>query len=267
MPHAKHAGAKIYWEQEGAGPPLALAAGLGGSAAWWEPNRAALAARFTLILFDQRGTGRSSRVKVKSIEQMAGDLVAVLDDAGVASAHFLGHSTGGAIGVAAALDHPGRLKSLLLYASTTHGDAYRRRIFDLRRRLHQGLGPDAYARYSTLLMYPPYWINANDERLAEIERESARALGSAAVQASRLDAILEFDRRAELERIGIPTLVLCADDDILAPRYFSETYARLIPEAHNRWEPRGGHALSRTEQERFDRIALEFFTAAETNRF
>lgn len=263
MPHAKHAGAKLYWEMEGSGPPLALAAGLGGSAAWWEPNRAALAKHFTLLLFDQRGTGRSSRVKVKSIEQMAGDLAAVMDHAGVACAHFLGHSTGGAIGVAAALDHPGRLKSLLLYASTTHGDAYRRRIFELRRRVHEALGPEAYAQYTSLLLYPPYWINANDERLAASEREGARALGSPAVQASRLDAILAFDRRAELGRIGIPTLVLCADDDILTPRYFSEAYARLIPEAHNRWEPRGGHALSRTEPERFNRIALEFFTAAE----
>ena len=243
-----------------------LAAGLGGSATWWEPNRAALAARFTLILFDQRGTGRSTKVKVKSIEQMAGDLVAVLDDARVESAHFLGHSTGGAIGVAAALDHPGRLKSLLLYASTTHGDAYRRRIFELRRRVLEALGREAYARYTSLLLYPPYWINDNDERLAALERASARALGSPPVQASRLAAILNFDRRAELGRIGIPTLVLCADDDILAPRYLCETYARLIPEAHNRWEPRGGHALSRTEPERFNRIALEFFSAAELNR-
>ena len=86
------------------------------------------------------------------------------------------------------------------------------------------------------------------------------------MQASRLQAILDFDRRAELGRIGIPTLVLCADDDILTPRYFSETFARLIPEAHNRWEPRGGHALSRTEPERFNRIALEFFSALELNR-
>ena len=265
MPQVKHAGAKLYWEMEGSGPPLVLAAGLGGSAAWWEPNRAALATRFSLLLFDQRGTGRSSRVKVKSIEQMAADLIAVMDDAGVAAAHFLGHSTGGAIGVAAALDHPGRLKSLLLYASTTHGDAYRRRIFELRRRVYEALGREAYAQYTSLLMYPPYWINANEERLAAIEREGARALGSPAVQASRLAAILAFDRRAELGRIAIPTLVLCADDDILTPRYFSEIYARLIPEAHNRWEPRGGHALSRTEPERFNRIALEFFTAAETS--
>lgn len=265
MPITTRDGAELYWEQMGAGPALVLGAGLGGAASWWEPNRSALAERFTVVTFDQRGTGRSSRVPVVSIGQMAADLIAVLDAAGIEAAHYLGHSTGGAIGVAAALDFPGRLRSLLLYASTTHGDAYRRRVFALRERLLAALGADAYAQYTTLLLYPPYWINANAERLATMEKHAALALGPAEVQAGRLAAILEFDRRAELGAIRIPTLVLCADDDILTPRYFSEEYARLIPGARTRWEPRGGHALSRTETATFNRIALEFFTAAENS--
>ena len=264
MPTTTRDGAELYWEREGAGPALVLGAGLGGAASWWAPNRAALAERFTVITFDQRGTGRSSKVPVASIEQMAADLIAVLDAAGVDAAHYLGHSTGGAIGIAAALDHPGRLRSLLIYASTTHGDAYRRRVFALRERLLAALGADAYAQYTTLLLYPPYWINANADRLAAMEKQAAGALGPAEVQASRLAAILEFDRRAELPAIRIPTLVLCADDDILTPRYFSEEYARLIPGARTRWEPRGGYALSRTEPDTFNRIALEFFTEVDT---
>ncbi len=265
MPITTRDGAELYWEREGAGPALVLGAGLGGAGSWWEPNRGMLAERFTVYTFDQRGTGRSTRAPVRSIGQMAEDLVAVLDAAGLDSAHYLGHSTGGAIGVAAALDHPGRLRSLLLYASTTHGDAYRRRVFALRQRLFESLGAEAYAQYTSLLLYPPYWINANEARLASMEKQAAGALGAPAVQASRLAAILEFDRRGELGRIRIPTLVLCADDDILTPRYFSEEYARRIPGAQSRWEPRGGHALSRTEPETFNRIALEFFTAVETS--
>lgn len=265
MPITTRDGAELYWEREGAGPALVLGAGLGGAGSWWDPNRTALAERFTVITFDQRGTGRSSKVPVASIEQMAADLIAVLDAAGLESAHYLGHSTGGAIGVSTALDHPRRLRSLLIYASTTHGDAYRRRIFALRARLLSELGAQAYAQYTSLLLYPPYWINTNAERLATMEKEAAAALGPAEVQASRLAAILEFDRRAELNRIRIPTLVLCAGDDILTPRYFSEEYARLIPGARLHWEPRGGHALSRTEPATFNRVALEFFTAAETS--
>lgn len=264
MPTVTRDVAEIYWEEDGKGAPLILAAGLGGAGTWWEPNRTALAERFRLYIFDQRGTGRSSKVPVVSIEQMAADVIAIMDAAGLPSAHYLGHSTGAAIGVAIALDYPERLRSLLVYASTTCGDPYRRRVLGLRSVLHKQLGPEAYAQYSSLLLYPPYWINSNDKRITAAEKQTASQLGPPEVQASRLDAILAFDRRAELSRIGIPTFIVCTDDDILTPRYFSEEYARLIPNARAHWEKRGGHALSRTEPEIFNQLALDFFTELTT---
>jgi pimeloyl-ACP methyl ester carboxylesterase len=135
---------------------------------------------------------------------MSTDLVAVLDAAGLDRVHLLGHSTGGAIGTATALDHPYRIASLMIHASTTCGDAYRHRVLGLRRMLMERVGMDAYARYTTLLLYPPYWINANDARIAAEEAAAAASLGSAALQGSRLDAILAFDRRAEYRRLDIP---------------------------------------------------------------
>ncbi len=230
MPTVTRDGADLYWEKIGAGPPLILGAGLNGSGTWWDPNRPALAERFTVYTFDQRGTGRSSKIPVTSIEQMAADLVAVMDDAGLESAHYAGHSTGGGIGVATVLDFPGRLRSLLICSSTTCGDPYRHKLLGLRRRLYEQLGGEAYAQFRTLLLYPPYWINAHHRELAAAEARDGGDLGGPEVQASRLDAILAFDRRKEFHRITVPTLVVCADDDLLAPRYFSEEYVRLIPE-------------------------------------
>lgn len=259
MPVTTRSGAELYWEAQGGdGPPLILAAGLGGVGGYWQPNIAAFAQHFTVYTFDQRGTGRSSRVPVDSIEQMAADLVAIMDAAGLESVHFLGHSTGGAIGVATALDHPGRLASLVIYASTTHGDAYRRKLLGLRNRLFEEAGAEAYAQYTSLLLHPPYWINANAERLAEEEAKAAAALGEPAVQGSRLAAILDFDRRDELSRLRVPTLVVCADDDILTPRYFSEEFRRRIPGARAQWLPYGGHAASKTEPALFTEAVLPF---------
>jgi aminoacrylate hydrolase len=261
MPHARRGDALLHWERHGDGPPLILGAGLGGVGSYWLPNLPALASRFSVYLFDQRGTGQSSRLPVRSIEQMSEDLIAVMDHAGLASALYLGHSTGGAIGVATALDYPGRISAMTVYASTTHGDAYRRRVLQLRSALFGGLGVAAYAQYSSLLLYPPYWINAHDAELAESEAKVAEQLGDPDIQSSRFEAILNFDRRNELSRIDIPTLVLCANDDILTPRYFSEEYVKRIPRALSRWVERGGHALSRTEPDLFNRIILEFFEA------
>jgi aminoacrylate hydrolase len=259
MPTIERDGCRLYWETHGSGPPLVLAAGLGGSATWWHRNIPAFADRFTVLAFDQRGTGRSSRSVVDSIEQMSADLIAILDAAGLDQVAFLGHSTGGAIGVATALDYPSRITALIIYASTTCGDAYRRRIFAQRRELLTHIGPISYARYSTLLLYPPYWINANEERLAEFEAAAASQLGDAMVQSSRLDAILKFDRRAELGKLTLPTMVLCCEDDILTPAYFSREYARLIPEARLLLVPRGGHAYAQTEPTEFNETVMHFF--------
>jgi pimeloyl-ACP methyl ester carboxylesterase len=155
MPVVVRDGADLYWEKIGAGPALILGAGLNGSGKWWDPNRLALAERFTVYTFDQRGTGRSSKIPVASIEQMAADLVAVMDNAGLVSAHYAGHSTGGGIGVATALDFPGRLRSLLICCSTTCGDPYRQKLLGLRRRLYEQLGGEAYAQFRTLLLFRP----------------------------------------------------------------------------------------------------------------
>jgi aminoacrylate hydrolase len=212
---------------------------------WWDPNRFALAERFT-VSFDQRGTGRSSKIPVASIEQMAADLI--------------GHSTGSGIGVATVLDFPDRLRSLLICCSTTCGDPYRQKLLGLRRRLYEQLGGEAYAQFRTLLLYPPYWINEHHQELAAEEAGDGADLGGPDVQASRLNAILAFDRRAQFHRITVPTLVVGADDDLLAPRYFSEEYIRLIPRARAHVARRGGHALTKTEADLFNRIALEFFT-------
>src|SRR5262249_16041658 len=179
MPVAVRDGADLYWEKLGAGPALILGAGLSGSGKWWDPNRFALAERLTVYTFDQRGTGRSSKIPVASIEQMAADLVAVTDHAGLESAHYAGHSTGGGIGVATVLDFPGRLRSLLICCSTTCGDPYRQKLLGLRRRLYSQLGGEAYAQFRTLLLYPPYWLNEHPQELTAREHRRRAHIASA----------------------------------------------------------------------------------------
>src|SRR4051812_35275592 len=99
MPHA----AGLYYEQHGAadGEPLILSSGLGGSAHYWEPNLAAFAERFRVIAYDHRGTGRSERVlpDMLTVDDMAQDVLALLDALGIERAHFVGHALGGLIGM------------------------------------------------------------------------------------------------------------------------------------------------------------------------
>ena len=182
---------------------------------------------------------------------MAQDARSLMDHLGLQSAAWLGHSTGAAIGVDLAIDTPQQISRIVINSSTTHGDIYRRKVFEVRRNLHRHGGPAAYANFTSMLLYPPWWINQNSVLIAAEEASSARNLGEPKVQGSRLDAILNWDRRAEFHRMRVPTLVICAADDILTPLYFSEEFARLIPGARLDTLQTGGHACSRTVPEVF----------------
>lgn len=259
MAHVERDGARIYWESVGTGLPLMMVAGLGGVATYWTPQVEHFSKNYRVILHDQRGTGRSSQIPVKSVEQMADDAIAVMDAAGVERTLYLGHSTGGAIGVALALKYPERISGLVINASTTHGDAYRHKLLGLRKTLLEMGRPDAYASYTTLLLYPHWYINQHHDRLVEDEARAVQSMGNADAQASRLDAILEFDPRSRLNELTVPALVLCARDDILTPLYFSQEYADLIPNAQFVILETGGHAASRTVTSEYDQIVKTFF--------
>lgn len=112
-------GVKLYFETHGRGEPLVLIPSTAFSAEVWKPYQVpGLSRSVNLIIHDPRGTGRSTAAQqVYSIDQMANDVVALLDHLKISSAHVLGHSMGGRIALEMALNFPGRMKSLIMAAS------------------------------------------------------------------------------------------------------------------------------------------------------
>ena len=124
MPFAPIPGGKLYFETSGSGPPLLLVSGLNGTARFWSLQVPRLAERFTVVVHDHRGVDRSSRdAIVYSIEQMAGDTLALMDYLDIDSAAMVGQSTGGAIGQHLAATQPQRISRLVLSSTWTHADA------------------------------------------------------------------------------------------------------------------------------------------------
>ena len=113
MPFANNEGIKIYYEVEGQGTPLVMAHGLGGSLDDWRDLgwTERLRDRYQLILVDGRGHGRSDKPHDQEAyrhRHVAADHVAVLDDAGLYQAHFLGWSMGGIVCLGAGIGVPER---------------------------------------------------------------------------------------------------------------------------------------------------------------
>jgi aminoacrylate hydrolase len=258
MAKVKVDGDEIFYEVHGNGPPLLLVSGLGGVLSYWKPMLPRFVDHFRVILHDHRGTGQSARTTVSSVEQMAGDLLAVMDDAGVDRALYVGHSTGGVIGQVMAIEHPERLAGMVLSASWPRSDTFFHRVMEVRKALLDPPNPEAYVKAASFFMYPAWYINANKARLDEADARAVKAFTDPKIMASRIDAILAFDRQSELGRIRIPTLALCAKDDFLTPSYFSEELSRLIPGCRLQLLERGGHGAAVTEPEPFIRAVLEF---------
>jgi len=119
MPNVKlPTGVDLYYESHGRGEPLILVPSTAYSGEVWKPAQMPLSESLNLIIHDPRGCGRSvAKQNVYTIEQMAADIVALMDHLKISAAHLLGHSMGGRIALAATQNFPGRVKSLIMAAS------------------------------------------------------------------------------------------------------------------------------------------------------
>jgi aminoacrylate hydrolase len=254
-------GEKLYYEEQGAGRPLVLVAGLGGVGSYWTPQIEEFSKHFRVILHDHRGTGKSSRSKITySVDQMAADTLDLMDALKIEQADFMGHSTGAAVAQIIAVEHPERLGRIVLASGWTKADGFFRRCFEVRRQLLLSAGPEAYIRATPLFLNPSWWIRDN---IDAIERGESAVYGGnhdVDIMASRIDALLAFDRTQDLPKITHEVLVLGVANDHLTPAYFSEEMASIIPGAKLHVMKDGGHAASQVLPSEFNAIALEFLT-------
>src|SRR4051794_19933491 len=122
MPYADNDGTRIYWEEHGSGEPLLLIMGLGYTLDMWYRTTPVFAEHYRVIVFDNRGVGRSDVPPGPyALSLMASDAARVMDAAGVESAHVFGVSMGGMIAQEFALRYPARVRSLVLGCTTCGG--------------------------------------------------------------------------------------------------------------------------------------------------
>ena len=262
MPRIVIGDGALYYERQGVGFPVMLVSGLSGFASFWADLVPGFAKSFDVVTHDHRGIGQSDLTRSGfTVDRMAADVIGLMDALEIERAHIVGHSTGGAIAQTLAIEHPKRVASIVLSASWTKPDAYFRRFFGLRKDILLRLGPSAYVQANSLFLYPGWYVARNNERLRQMEAQTLAVFPPTEIAASRIDAILAFDRTEQLARIKTPTLVVGAEDDLITPAYFSEELARLIPGAEIKIFPRGGHAFTQVRPREFSQAVLPFLAS------
>jgi pimeloyl-ACP methyl ester carboxylesterase len=228
-------GVSLRYDVTGQGPPLCLINGyrLHG-AAWPQVFVESLARHFSVLTFDNRGTGQSDKpAHGYGLDVMAADVAGLLHDLGWSSAHVLGFSMGGAIAQELAIRNPERVNRLVLFATFPGGPFGLPAPWSVLRRLFEveGLSPEEAARQVWPVAYSPAYLAAHPDAVeAQMRREITHPTPDHVAQAQRT-AVFSFSSALRLSRIQAETLVATGTEDSLVPPGNSRILASRIPAA------------------------------------
>jgi pimeloyl-ACP methyl ester carboxylesterase len=232
MPICKINDIDLYYEIHGTGKPLVLISGLSASQTTWLPVLNKLSKDHQVIIFDNRGVGKSEVPKGPySIAQMADDTLALLDALNIEQFYLVGHSMGGAIAQQIAIKHSERIIRMMLYATSAKFNPLCMFMLTERLRLRQD-NLDLKEIYRQTVL--PWIFNHTfftNEKMIESTLElmvNAPNLISIEGYASQLAACATHDTRDLLHNITVPTWVLSLREDLLTPMYEGQVLAAHI---------------------------------------
>jgi len=225
-------------------PTLVLLHGFPLSREMWVEQLASIGSLYRVIAPDLRGHGQSeSPDGAYTMEEMADDVVELLDRLEVKQPVVLGGlSMGGYVALALVLRHPQRVRGLILCDTRAAADtpeAAKGREETARNVLREGTG-----RWMIETMVPRLFGKTTREKhpqrveamLALMERTSPRGIAGAL-----RGMAIRTDRRGDLQRITVPTLVLVGEDDVISPPAEARELAGSIPHARLEIIPAAGH--------------------------
>ncbi len=223
---------KTFWTEQGAGEPLLLIMGLGGSHKEWRRIAPKLAEKYRVILLDNRGVGETVFTDEPfSIPLMAADAKAVLEAANVESAHILGMSMGGMIAQEFALNYPEMTRSLTLAVTNCGG---RESFPPAPEVLFTLSGRGIKTPEEAFWAMAPYIYDETTPRETVAEDLAAREGNFTKPEnfMRQLQAIMSWQGTfSRLPNITAPTLVIGGENDQLIPCANSKIIADQIPNA------------------------------------
>jgi pimeloyl-ACP methyl ester carboxylesterase len=261
VPKLPVAGTELYYERRGAGEPLLLIQGLGGpSAHWGEPFLSELERDFELVVYDQRGAGRSAAFDGDlTTAGLAADALALLDALGLEHVHVLGISMGGMVAQELALAQPARVRSLTLGGTSCGGTQSRPTDQEVIRALTAAVLSRDYDRLlrtgfehvvSSAFAADP----ANYAAFAEAARQHPADIP---LLMSQQAAVVAHDTYGRLRGLQVPTLVVHGTEDRMLAPVNGDLVASLVPGARLELLDGAGHLFFWEQPQRSAQLVRE----------
>jgi len=209
-------------------PALLFANSLGSDLRIWDDLTERLSGQFKIIRYDHRGHGLSDApVPPYSAEDLAGDVVALLDHLEIRQAALCGVSVGGLIAQAAAVKYPERVRALVLSDTGARIGS----IESWQQRIDM-IQADGIGSIAKMTMERWFSVGFRQRRPADV-RGYATMLRQTSPDGyvGTCGALRDGDLREAVRNIRCPTLVLCGAEDIATPPELGRELAGLIPGA------------------------------------
>ena len=273
MPYVVSGDVKIYYEIRGTGPSLVLIEGLGYASWMWIMQVDDLSKDHKLIIFDNRGVGKSDKPNYPyTMDMFADDLRVVLKEAEAEPAHILGVSMGGMIAQTFALKYPELVKSLIL-VSTHHGGPDIEPIPKETLQAIFGEPPPHIKTEKELYMYKmsyafsEEWVKNNQETLERLVELRMREPQPWEAYMNQAHAAVSFNASSEVSRIAVPTLIVHGDADRVVPVANAFKLHSKLRNSRLVVFRGAGHLVIVERAAEFNRLVREFVKSVEEGTF
>jgi pimeloyl-ACP methyl ester carboxylesterase len=265
MPRADVGDIQLFYQVNGDGFPLLMIQGyMGGHNAWFFQTRA-FKKHYQVIVFDNRGIGKTQRSPAPyTVKTMADDAVGLLNHLGIDKAHILGMSLGGIVAQEIAINYPEKVEKLVLVCTTTGDDEITNVHPDMLKALDLEEGDtrpelrDLDFRQTTTAIVS-LAFNKRLYRLINIPlvKLYMKLVDMEGIQ-QQLEAVVGHSTGDRIHEIKTPTLVITGTEDRVISPLSSEHIAGKIPGARLVKLEGGSHSFFMEMRKEFNREVLDF---------
>ena len=255
-------GLKFHVQTFGSGVPVIMIMGLGAPGDKWKHNYELLSRWFWCIVPDNRGAGLSDKPEVESYttEQMADDIIGIMDALDIKKAHVIGVSMGGAIAQQVALKAPKRVISLILTSTFASVSPAFKKALNLICDLKEDTDPAVLKQLNLWMTYGQYTQIHHPEKIEKSIEEDAAYPYPMPVYAykAQCEACLSHNTADRLHELKMPVLIAAGAKDLFMNIEKTMELVHGIPQAEFYLAPEGGHVHQWEYPGPYDSVVVGF---------
>ena len=255
-------GLKFHVQTFGSGVPIIMIMGLGAPGDKWKHNYELLSKWFWCIVPDNRGAGLSDKPEAESYttEQMADDIIGIMDTLDIKKAHVMGVSMGGAIAQQVALKVPDRVLSLILTSTFASVSPAFKKALNLICELKEDTDPAVLKQLNLWMTYGQYTQIHHPEKIEKSIEEDAAYPYPMPVYAykAQCGACLSHNTAGRLHELKMPVLIAAGAKDLFMNIEKTMELVHGISQAEFYLAPEGGHVHQWEYPEPYDSVVVGF---------